>query len=94
MTTAIISPCVSTSKNQITLSLTKTPPPQNWSAMSKRLGEKKGEKVGFQKSLGRWGGRERALSGDYFMSNCIALFPEEEIGGYGFPGGVGLETHR
>lgn len=33
------------------------------------------------------------LSGDYFMSNCIALFPEEEIGGYGFPGGVRKETN-
>lgn len=56
--------------------------------MSKRLGEKKGEKVGFQKSLGRWGGRERVLSGDYFMSNCIALFQRRKLVDMAFQEGL------
>lgn len=54
--------------------------------MSKRLGEE-GGKAGFQKSLGRWGERDRALSGDYFMLNCTALFQRGKLVEPGFQGG-------
>lgn len=91
MTTAVISPSISISESQIILFLMKFP--QNWSAMSGRLGEKEEGKAGFQKSVRRWGGRERTLSVDYFMLNYAALFQRRKLVEQGFQGEISLETH-
>lgn len=69
LTTAITSPWVSVSENQITLSLMKIP--TELVSYEEEVRREEGRKGGFPE---RWGRKEGALSGDYFMSNCTAYY--------------------